>query len=109
MSRSKDREKHLKKAANNGKMSARLRGLYISEVKGLQKKHGLTISEQEKKLVGNKKLYDVVVGWDNAYNNGIPSIVLDYTIGVIETYPENLVTSFAQELWIIAKRANRKK
>lgn len=76
--------------------------LYISEERNL-KKHGFEVvrnGDNKKESLPSK------VSWENAFKNGIPLIVSNYINGIIQTYPESAIINWAQELYVIAARAN---
>lgn len=101
-SRSETRETRLYSAAEKGKLSIEFT-LYRSEITKL-KKQGFSVKIIEP-FPSFKNLYTVDVTWSNAFGFTIPLIVYSYTHGIIETFPKSAVENFAQELYVIAKRA----
>ena len=106
-SRSEKRQINLYTAAERGVLSVENMLLYPSEIKKLEKE-GFYISNIVPSAI-SKGLYSVTVDWSHAYGSGIPHIVFSYIHNIIETYPKNSVNSFAQELFVIAQRANTEK
>lgn len=77
--------------------------LYKSEEKNLKKSGFKTL-----RLGNNKKeALPTEVSWKEAFKTGIPPIVSSYIIGEIKTFPK--VSNWAQELYVIAARANYQK
>ena len=54
----------------------------------------------------SRKLFNATISWGNAYKNVIPYLVYSYTNGLINTFPESQISTFAQKLYVTAKRAN---
>ena len=78
--------------------------LYPSEVKRLQR-DGFLI-ERIKTFDASKHLAVYNVSWANPFQDGIPHIVYSYITGILSSYPKSKVTNFAQELFVIARRAS---
>lgn len=74
----------------------------------LLKKEGVTVNKQETKNGARDKVFFCHVSWKDAYPEGIPLAVLEYTSRKAMAYPKNHVKNFAQELYIIAIRASTK-
>ncbi len=102
-SRSDKREVLLYSKAEKGSFSFADR-LYLGEIKKL-KQLGFYVSI-ESIFDSDRKLYNAVISWENAYNNSIPHLVYAYTTKTIDTFPHSQISSFAQELYVIAKRAS---
>lgn len=103
-SRNEIRETKLYMVAERGEFSLDYI-LYSSEMKRLEKE-GFRISNV-KPFKDN--LYSVTIDWYRAFGNAIPHIVFAYTHGIVETFPNNSVKNFAQELYIIAQKASSSK
>lgn len=103
-SRREKREDKFFRLAEQGKFEAEpLPYLYRSEEKSLQK-NGFTT----KRIGENKKVaLPTEVSWKNPFKDGIPLVVSSYIIGEIQTFPK--VENLAQELYVIASRANFEK
>lgn len=77
--------------------------LYPSEVTRLQK-NGFTV-EKIRDFNTSKSLGVYTVSWANPFPNGIPHIVYSYCTGILNIYPKNKISNFAQELYVIAHKA----
>ena len=71
----------------------------------LNEKNGFTVHVSSP-FDENRKLFNVTISWGNAYKNVIPYLVYSYTTGSINTFPESQISTFAQRLYVTAKRAN---
>ena len=79
--------------------------LFKGEAKNLVNRHGFTVTRFGE---NDKKSLPSTVSWDDAFKNGIPLIVQNYICGTIETFPKLAIENWAQELYVIAARANFK-
>jgi len=104
LSRREKREQKFLRRAKSGYFGADT-VLFLSEEKSLRKKGFLPVRASSKKE-GSSPAY---VSWEGAFKNGIPLIVFNYCIGVIEGFPKSAVENWAQELYVIAVRANFEK
>ena len=102
-SRSEKRLTKFYTAAEKGCMSLDDELLYSSEIKRYIKQ-GFVVSYKPSSM---KNLNNSNIDWSHAFKNGIPHIVFSYITGVIVTYPESHIKTFAQQLYVIAARANR--
>ena len=102
-SRSDKRDALLYSQAENGSFFYVDR-LYLSEIKKLRNL-GFFVSVKSI-FDDSRKLYTATISWENAYNNSIPHLVYAYTTKIIDTFPRSQVSSFAQELYVFAKRAS---
>ena len=101
-SRKEKREAKFCCLAEKGQMSCEDIFLYKSEERTLVRKEGfevIRIGSDETKQLPSK------VSWENAFKNGIPLIVLNYINGIIQTFPYNSISTWAQHLYVIAARA----
>ena len=105
-SRAERREIRLYSAAERGHLSLNKEVLYSGEIARLRKQ-GFTVNNIVPYSVSGK-LYMATIDWSHAFGQSIPHLVYSYINMIIETYPRNSVKSFAQELYVIAQRANRK-
>ena len=105
--RSEKRQVKLYAAAEKGIFSLESVILYPSEIKKLEK-DGFNVNTL-KPFESKKKLFVANINWANPYGFAIPHIVHSYIHGIIETYPRNSIKNFAQELYVIAHKANFKK
>ena len=105
-SRREKRESKFYHLAEQGKMESNDFPLFKSEEKNLTSKHGLDVIRHGTDL---KKQLPSTVSWEKAFKNGIPLIVINYCTGVIETFPKSAIENWAQELYVIAARANYEK
>ncbi len=78
--------------------------MYPSEVNRLLRE-GFQI-EKLKDFNSKRALAVYNVSWANPFPNGIPHIVYSYITGILSSYPKSKVTNFAQELFVIARRAS---
>lgn len=102
-SRREKREAKLYYLAEKGIFQTEM-SLYTSEIKKLSK-DGFKIF---RRILGNsKKPINTYLDWQTPFPKGVPPIVFSYIIGEIETFPK--VSNWAQELYVIAARANYKK
>ncbi len=101
--RSEKREALLIQSAERGEFSRR-DCLYLAEIRKLEK-DGFTVHVSSP-FDENRKLFNVTISWGNAYKNVIPYLVYSYTTGSINTFPESQISTFAQRLYVTAKRAN---
>ena len=76
--------------------------LYPSEAKRLER-DGFQI-EKLKDVDSSRSLAVYNVSWSNPYPDGIPHIVFSYCKGLLNVFPKNKVTNFAQELYVIASK-----
>lgn len=107
-SRSERRQDIFYAIAERGDFSAKKMLLYLSEIQKLLKE-GFCILDM-KPSRGSYGLYSVTIDWSHAYDEeGMPHMVYNYIHHTIETFPMNFVGNFAQELYVIAHRANTKK
>jgi len=79
--------------------------LFLSEEKSLRKKGFLTIRSGLNKK-GSAPSY---VSWENPFKFGISNIIIRYCSGEIDTFPTSEIKNKAQELFVIATRANHDK
>lgn len=100
-SRKEKREAKFYNLAEQGEFKLENILLYGAEIR-LLKKDGFTV--QQKKEANRRNLILSTVSWDKPFKKGIPLLVFLYIIGEIETFPKNL--NWAQELYVIASRAN---
>ncbi len=77
--------------------------LYKSEEKSL-KKSGFTVLRAGD---NPKEALPSEITWENVFKKGLPPMVTDYILGRINTFPK--VSNWAQELYVIAARANHDK
>lgn len=105
-SRREKRESKLYSLAEQGKLESNDFRLFKSEEKNLKIKHGFDVvrfgTDLRKDLPSN-------ISWEKAFKNGIPLIVINYCTGIIETFPKSSIENWAQELFVIAARANYEK
>ena len=99
-SRSESRQERFYRRAENALFSSE-EILYPSEVRKL-KKEGFKVV-YSRGFQGSLAVYDVI--WNAPYENGIPHIVFSYTSGMIESFPHKFVNTFAEELYVIARKA----
>lgn len=104
-SRNEKREVRLYSIAEKGEFSTEFI-LYPSEIAKLQKQ-GFKVYNI-KPYSNSKDLFTSTVDWSSAFGLAIPHIVFSYINRIIETYPQNHVTNFAQELYIISSKALKK-
>lgn len=104
-SRREKRESKFYLAAEKGIMECKT-SLFKSEGKSL-KKQGFDVFFPES--FNERKSSPMAVSWKNAFKSGIPLIVSNYIDGTIMTYPKSAINNWAQELYVIAARANHKK
>lgn len=103
-SRREKREYRFYYLAEQGRFEATPRPhLYTSEEKNLKKSGFDTLRSGDNK----KGALPTDVSWRNAFRDGIPPIVYSYIIGEIKTFPKT--ENWAQELYVIAARANYEK
>ena len=105
-SRREKRETKFYSLAEKGQMSCSDLSLFKSEARNLVKQHGFYVTRIGE---NDRKSLPSIVSWDRAFANGIPLIVQNYIDGTIETYPKASIKNWAQELYVIAARANNKK
>lgn len=105
-SRREKRESKLYSLAEQGKLESNDFRLFKSEEKNLKIKHGFDVirfgTDLRKDLPSN-------ISWKEAFKKGIPLIVINYCTGIIETFPKSSIENWAQELFVIAVRANFEK
>lgn len=106
-SRSEKRQVQLLSAAEKGMFSFENIIIYPREITKLEK-DGFTV-RSIKPYKESKALFTATVEWSNAYGCAIPHIVYSYIHGIIETSPQKAISTFAQELYVIAHKANAKK
>ena len=105
LSRSERRQAILYTVAERGELSARKMLLYLSEIQKLLKE-GFCILDMEPSRV-SYGLFSVTIDWSHAFDEeGMPHMVYNYIHHTIETFPKNFITNFAQELYVIARRAS---
>lgn len=104
-SRSENREMRLYRTAQNGLYKLKDMILYPSEVKSLKKK-GFVVETIPYSTLKVKNMLICTIDWSHPFSDEIPAIVSDYINGITNTYPKNSINSFAQELFVIAQRAN---
>ena len=105
-SRREKRESRFHYLAEQGEMTCDSFSLFKSEEKDLSNKHGFTVVRHGDDL---KNQLPSTVSWKNPFKNGIPLVVYDYCIGVIDTFPISHIQNWAQELFVIAARAKYEK
>ena len=105
-SRRERRESKFYFLAEQGKTECNEFYLFKSEEKNLKKQHGFDVVRHG---TDTKKELRSTVSWENAFKHGIPLIVFNYCIGIIETFPKSAIENWAQELFVIAARANFEK
>lgn len=105
-SRREKRESKFYFLAEKGKMLCDDFSLFKSEEENLESKHGFDVTRHGTDL---KKDLPSTVSWEKAFKKGIPLIVINYCIGGIETFPKSAIENWAQELFVIAARANYEK
>lgn len=106
-SRSEKRQVQLLSSAEKGNFSLENVVLYAREITRLEK-DGFTV-HSIKPFTSKKKLFVATIEWSDAYGSAIPHLVYSYIHGIIETEPKSAISSFAQELFVIAHKANLKK
>lgn len=104
-SRREKRESKFYFLAEQGYMLSKDFSLFKSEEKSLKKQHGFDVVRFGDNL---KKELPSVVSWEKAFKDGIPLIVVNYCLGIIDTFPKSAIENWAQELFVIASRANYK-
>ena len=104
-SRREKRESKFYLAAEKGNMECKV-SLFKGEGKSLRKK-GLVVCFPDN--FNEKKASPVVASWKDAFKTGIPLIVSNYIDGTIMTFPWSAIENWAQELYVIAARANHLK
>jgi len=105
-SRRERRESKFHYLAEQGEMLCDSFSLYKSEEKDLRDKHGFYVVRHGDNL---KSDLPSTVSWANPFKGGIPLIVFDYCIGVIDTFPKSYIQNWAQELFVTAARAKYEK
>ena len=83
--------------AEHGKFAIFNQPLYKSEIKRL-KKHGFNITP----AFESNKESPCTIDWTNPFPNGIPLMVHNYVLGIIQTFPRGL--NMAQELYTLASK-----
>ena len=101
-SRREKREQKLIYAAEHGSFEVELL-LYGGEAANLVK-NGFYVNRHGS---DSKKSLPATVSFKNSFKTGIPPIVVSYITGEIETFPK--VSNWAQQLYVIAARANHEK
>ena len=101
-SRREKREVKFYFLAEQGKMLCNEFTLFKSEERTLRDKCGFDVTRYGTEL---RRELPSVVSWEKAFKDGIPLIVVNYCIGMIETFPKSAVENWAQELFVIAARA----
>lgn len=102
-SRDERRQENFYKLAEQGLLSMENAILYPSEIKKLEEKYGMKV-KKVKDFKPDMHLVVADISWKNAYGYAIPHIVISYVTGQIETFPRASIQTFAQELWVIARR-----
>lgn len=105
--RSEKRQVQLYSTAEKGDFSIQNCVLYPREIARL-KKEGFAVY-YVRPFEDRKDLFLATVEWANAYGPAIPHLVYSYILGIIETEPKNHIKNFAQELYVIAHKAQLKK
>ena len=104
-SRREKRESKFYLIAENGEFCCKTVSLFKSEVRTLVK-NGFDIQRYGE---NESKSLPAEVSWEHAFKSGIPLIVFEYIEGNIQTFPTAHVENWAQELYVIAARANKVK
>ena len=105
--RAERRQVQLYAAAEKREFSIKNMILYPREIARL-KKEGFAVY-YVRPFEDSKDLFLATVEWANAYGPAIPHIVYSYITGIIETKPKKHIENFAQELYVIAHKAQLKK
>ena len=105
-SRKEVREAKFYTLAEEGKLKCSNLYLFKREAGTLERKHGFAVNRYG---TDDKKALPSVVDWKMPFKNGVPLVVLNYINGTIKTFPNTAIENFAQELYVIAQRANYKK
>ena len=105
-SRREKREFKFLYLAERGEMLCNAFSLYKSEEKTLKDKHGFYVVRHGDNLKGE---LPSTVSWENPFKGGIPLVVNNYCTGFIDTFPKSAIKNWAQELFVIAARANFEK
>lgn len=103
-SRKEKRESKFYLLAEQGKFETET-SLFICEERNLKKSGFEVVRNGDNK----KESLPSKVSWENPFKNGIPLIVSNYINGIIQTFPEASIKNWAQELYVIAARANHDK
>ena len=104
-SRRERRESKFYLYAEQGNMETKV-SLFKGEGKTLRKQ-GLTVFFPDD--FNERKASPSTVSWKDAFKTGIPLIVSNYVNGTIKTFPWSAIENWAQELYVIAARANHLK
>lgn len=102
LSRREIRERKFLRRAKAGNFGADI-VLFLSEEKVLRKKGFLTVRYSSSK----KGSVPSHASWEDAFKNGVPAEVTSYITGQTGTFPKT--SNLAQELYVIASRANFQK
>lgn len=103
-SRREKREAKLYSVAEKGRFQTEMK-LYKRESDTLAKRDGF---KTFRRIPNNKsKPIPTYIDWQTPFPNGVPPIAFSYINGETETFPE--VSNWAQELFVIAARANNQK
>lgn len=104
-SRRERRESKFYLHAEQGNMECKV-SLFKGEGKSLRKQ-GLVVCFPDN--FNEKKASPSTVSWKDAFKTGKPLIVFNYINGTIKTFPKSAIENWAQELYVIAARANHLK
>ena len=80
--------------------------LFKSEESNLRNNYGFNVTRYGTDLT---KELPSSVSWEEPFQNEIPLIVIDYCMGRTNTFPKSAIENLAQELFVIATRANYEK
>lgn len=107
-SRREKREAKFYFLAEQGKMECNDVSLFKSEESSLRnRKNGFYVVRHG---ADEKKSLPSTVSWKEAFNkSGMPLIVFEYIKGKINIFPKSGIVTWAQELYVIAARANYEK
>ena len=102
-SRREQRDAKFLYLAEHGEMCCKNFSLYKSEERALRDKDGFVVVRRGENI---KKELPATISWDNAFKGEIPLVVRNYISGVVDTFPKWEMKTWAQELYVIAARAN---
>ena len=102
-SRREQRDAKFLYLAERGKVSCNTFSLYKSEEKTLREKEGFDVERRGENI---KKELPATISWGDAFKSGVPLVVRDYIYGRVDTFPKWKMKTWAQELYVIAARAN---
>ena len=98
------------KVAKKGRFSAMTPfKIYLREIKKLSKQDLCPMSNTKSNVSVYVKLSWENPKWDDPLGEGPPIQVLDYVEGITDIFPETSIKTLAQELYVIATRANYEK